>query len=352
MGAHDALKKARDFIRFQGGEVAPLAISEEELNPEAQDDLTLQAYALEPTVTCYEVDYEYPEDTDHSEFSFFQDGKQRTIHIGFIPAKYGSHHALIPVHYFVVAAVILRRSNQRLKVWTDPTLQQGVLIEKSLVPDQSLLQEYENAGLLVVDTECEGGDYYRLRNHALQKAKSLRLSVEDELIGEWRTSSEAEDHFLVVDGTLMNFRDEQNVRRCVGVSKSFGSRYFSISENNRIMQMGEFERSWTFRFHKPEEDLRKGARERVSWYLRLRSRPNTAPEFGLIRVEISRAYSDRAPEFADRFSKSLLSERLPTSYPAPRWDNHLYPIRECENYLSSIMPSIGTITASMKGVLP
>ena len=202
-----------------------------------------------------------------------------------------------------------------------------------------------------MNPKAEGGDYYKLRNRALQKSKSMRLDLEDELIKQWRTSGESENHFLIVDGTLMNFRDEQNVKQCIGVSKSFGSRYFNISENNRIIQMNEFERSWTFKFHQPEEDERLGARERISWYLRLRSRPNSDPEFGLIRVEISRVYTDGAAEFADRFSKSLLSDRLPTSYPAPRWDKHLYPIKECENYLSSVMPSIATITASMKGIL-
>ena len=351
MGTHDTLKQARDFIRAQGGKVAPLLVSEEEINPETQDDLSLRAYALEPTSTCYKVPYQYPDDSARSEFSFFEDGRQRTVHIGFIKANFGPHEALIPVHYFVVAAVILRREQRNLKVWTQPLIKQGILVQKSLVPNQSLLYDFESMGLVIEDTESEGGDYYKLRNRALQKVKSLRLSVEDELIRQWRLSNDATGHFLVVDGTLMNFRDEQNVRQCVGVSKSFGSRYFTISENNRIMQMEEFQRSWVFRFHTPEEDTRMGARERISWYLRLRNRVNSEPEFGLIRVEISWHHRENAPEYAERFSRSLLSERLPTSYPAPRWDKHLYPIRECENYLSSIMPSISTIAESMKGVL-
>lgn len=351
MGTHDTLKRARDFIRAQGGKVAPLAVSEEEINPATQDDLSLRVYALEPTTQCYRVPYSYPGDSSESEFSFFEDGKQRTVHIGFIKARFGSHEALIPVHYFVVAAVILQRKQRRLEVWRQPLMRQGILVQRSLVPNQHLLEKFEAMGLLIEDSEGEGGDYYELRNKALRKAKSLRLHVEDELIRLWRTSDDAADNFLVVDGTLMNFRDEQNVRQCVGVSKSFGSRYFSVTENNRIMQMEEFQRSWTFRFHAPEEDVRMGARERVSWYLRLRSRVNADPEFGLIRVEISHHYKDNAPEYAERFSRSLLSERLPTSYPSPRWDKHLYPIHECENYLSSIMPSISTIAASMKGVL-
>jgi len=351
MGTYNSLKQARNFIRSQGGRVAPLAITEEELNPESQDDRSLQAYALEPTTTCYEVDYQYPDDSDCSEFSFFEDGRQRTVHIGYIKAQFGRHEALIPVHYFVVSSVILKRTQRKLKVWSEPIVRQGILVQKSLVPNQRLLEEFEQMDLTVEDTEGEGGDYYLLRNRALQKAKNMRLSVEDELIRKWRQSDDAQENFLIVDGTLMNFRDEQNVRQCIGVSKSFGSRYFSISENNRIMQMNEFERSWIFRFHEPDDDIRQGARERISWYLRLRSRVNSDPEFGLIRVEISWSHRENASVLAQRFSKSLLSERLPTSYPYPRWDKHLYPIRECENYLSSVMPSTSTIVESMKGVL-
>lgn len=351
MSHRASLQKARDFIRAQGGEVTPLSISEEELNPEAQEDLTLQAYALEPTTQCYQVDYRYPEDTNCSEFSFFEDGRQRTLHIGVIPKKYGKHNVLIPVHYFVIAAVILKRENRELKVWQEAEIKQGILVEKSLIPNQDILSEFEKSGLQIITTDGEGGDYYTLRNRALQKAKGLRLEVEDTLIGRWRNDEDAKDHFLIVDGTLMNFRNEENVEQCIGVSKSFGSRYFQVSENNKIMQMKEFERSWTFKFHAPEEDIRQGARERLSWYLRLRSRPNAEPEFGLIRVEISRHYEEQGKEMAERFSKSLLSERLPTSYPYPRWDKHLYPIRECENYLSSIMPSIETINASVKGIV-
>ena len=351
MRTNDTLKTARNFIRSQGGSVAPLNISEEELGPENQDDLSLQAYALEPTTKCYAVDYNYPSDSGVSEFSFFEDGRQRTVHIGYIKASYGPHEVLLPVHYFVVSAVILQRTDRRLELWSEASIRQGIIVQKSLVPDQTLLSEFEAMGLTVEDTGGEGGDYYQLRNRALQHSKTLRLDVENKLIRSWRMSDAASEHFLIVDGTLMNFRDEENVQRCVGVSKSFGSRYFDVTENHRIMQMKEFQRSWAFRFHKPEDDIQMGARERVSWYLRLRNRPNSDPEFGLVRVEISRSYTDEAARYAERFSRSLLSERLPTSYPYPRWDKHLYPIRECENYLSSIMPSITTITESMKGVL-
>ncbi len=353
MNGQIALRKAKDFIAAQGGEVAPLSISEEELNPDAQDDLTLQAAPLESMESVYDVPYDCSGDSNCSEFRFFEDGRQRTIQIGYIRATYPDNLVLIPVHFFVVAAVILERVDRKLRLWRGPLIKQGIFVAKSLIPSQSVLNEFETAGLSVVDTESNDGgapaDYYDMRRRALRRAKELRLSVEQELIGEWRQDLAAADNFLVVDGTLMNMRDERNVERCIGVSKSFGSRYFEITRHNQIMQMKAYQRSWTFRFHEPEEDLRKGVRERASWYLRLRDQRRADPEFGLIRVEISKKYINEAPALAERFSRSLLSEGLPTAYPAPRWDKHLYPIRGCESYLSSVMPSIPTITAAMRG---
>lgn len=349
-----SLTLARRFVVEQGGEIAPLSVSEEELNPDVQQDEATKAYPIEATTSPIKVQYAYPQDSLCSEFRFFEDGRQRTIQIAHIPTEYGSHLLMVPVHYFVVSAVILERVGRQLQLWGEPMIRKGVMVARSLIPNQEILAQIEAAGLLVEDTESKtvgSNDYYDLRRRALRRAKSLRLQYEQELISQWRESKESEDAFLVVDGTLMNMRDEKNVARCVGISKSFGSRYFDVTTHNRIMRLQEFERSWAFRFHADtsEDDPRLGVRERVSWYLRLRQGINVDPEFGLVRVEISKDYADNVGEFANRFSRSLLSDRLPTSYPAPRWDKHLYPIRECENYLGSIMAGISTITASMCG---
>lgn len=352
MNHQTALRNAKEFVKAQDGSIAPLSVSEEELNPDVQDDMSVHAFPLESCDQPHVVPYEYPADCGESEFAFFEDGRQRTIQIGHIPTEYGSNVLMIPVHYFIVAAVILQRNERQLSVWQHPRMREGIFVARSLVPDQQRLEEFEKAGLDIVDTAVLGGDYYDMRRRALRIAKDLRLEVEQELISEWRKASLDASPFLVVDGTLMNMREEENVQRCVGVSKSFGSRYFDVSTHNRILRLKEGERSWTFQFHDKDDatdDRRKGQRERVSWYLRLRDKTNGEPEFGLVRVEMAKEYSDRSTEFANRFSKSLMSDRLPTSYPAPRWDKHLYPIRACENYLSSVMPSISTITSSMGG---
>jgi hypothetical protein len=352
MNGKAALRKAKEFITAQGGEIAPLSISEEELNPDAQHDQSLTVDPLEPTETAFQVPYDEQADSACSEFRFFEDGRQRTVQIGYLKADYGEVLTLIPVHFFVIGAAILERVDRKLTLWDQPLIKQGIFVARSLVPDQAALDNFEQTGLEIVDTESSHGppaDYYEMRRRALRRAKERRLDIEQELIAKWRQDAAVATSMLVVDGTVMNMRDEKNVERCVGVSKSFGNRYFDISTHNRIMQMKEFQRSCAFRFHGEGEDQRQGARERVSWYLRIREGRNCEPEFGMIRVEIAKTFAKDAAAHANRISRSLLSERLPTAYPTPRWDKHLYPIRSCESYLSSVMPSISTITATMQG---
>src|SRR5262249_31968113 len=161
-----------------------------ELNPDAQDDLTLRAAPLESMTSVFDVDYDESKDSNCSEFRFFEDGRQRTIQIGYIHATYPDNLVLIPIHFFVVGAVVLEREDRKLKLWKGPLIQQGIFVPRSLVPNQSLLEEFERSGLTVVDTESSDtgapADYYDMRRRALRRAKELRLNVEQKLIAEWR----------------------------------------------------------------------------------------------------------------------------------------------------------------------
>src|SRR5437016_4899075 len=99
-----------------------MPLSEEEMNPELQDDSSLQAYPLESTESVYRVPYTFPNDSDKSEFRFFEDGRQRTTQIGIIPTLFGQQQILLPVHYFLVAAVILQRHERQLTLWKQPLI--------------------------------------------------------------------------------------------------------------------------------------------------------------------------------------------------------------------------------------
>src|SRR5262249_9627436 len=146
---------------------------------------------LEDMSVCYRVPYDVEADSAASEFSFFEDGRQRTVQVGFIPVSIGSHLAMVPVHVYVVAAVILQREGRDLKVWGAPELESGIMIDRSLVPNQEELERFTRGGLEIVNIDGQGGDYYDLRRRALQEAKSRRLKVEDELIAQWGASAES-----------------------------------------------------------------------------------------------------------------------------------------------------------------
>src|SRR6266404_6919377 len=184
--SHESLRRAREFISQENGIVAPMPFSEEELDPELQDDLSFQTHPLESTTATKPVDYRFPEDSENTEFRFFEDGKQRTVQIGYIPTVIRNTQIIIPVHFFVVAAVILERKEKKLSLWEQAVVRQGILVEKSLVPNQRVLQSYEESGLEVIDTQKTGADYYALKKQALRRSKDLRLQTEEWLISEWR----------------------------------------------------------------------------------------------------------------------------------------------------------------------
>lgn len=215
------IQQAKDFIRTQaGGTIAPLPISEEEINPNLQDDLSYRARPLESTTQAYPVNFNFPDDSLCTEFSFFEDGRQKTINIGYIATVVNQRVVIIPVHFFAVGAVILERDPERkLMLWGQPEIRTGIIVERSLVPDQSVLENFERDGLEVVDvTTTTGNDYSNLRMKALQKAKDMRLEIETTLITRWRESNAHTNKFLVIDGTLMNYRNEENIEWCIGVS--------------------------------------------------------------------------------------------------------------------------------------
>ncbi|MGZ3808574.1 MAG: hypothetical protein ACXVCE_10850, partial [Bacteriovorax sp.] len=258
------LSLAKRLLNQLGGVLCPSPISEEELNPTDQDDQAATAIPIEPITSGYSLNFD-PRINAGSNLYFFEDGKQRTVQVGFIPIEIstGSRNItrVIPVHYFVIAAVILKRIERNLSVWNTPIIRQGIMLEKSMV-DSVLIEQFENQGLEIIDTPSQnlGGDYYELKRIALQKAKDLRLQVETELINAWKTKEGDTNKFLVVDGTLMNFRNDQSLQNCIGISKSFKSRYHSLDDHNKVLSLPEFYRSWLFRFHSPESDMTHGVR--------------------------------------------------------------------------------------------
>src|SRR5690349_5502887 len=229
-----------------------------------------------------------------SSLKFFEDGIQRTLYIGHLISN-GYH---IPVHYCTVAAVILQRVSGRFHFIDDLFRKREILlVSKSNVPDPRSIDELSKTGIEVVDTVATGKNFNELCRAAQNQAKDERLALEKIIIEKWADDVD-DGSFLVIDGTLMNLRSEEAVSRCVGVSKEVVERYFELQNHKKIHGLAIGQRSWVFRFKTAEQDQRLGARDRLSWYLRIRDTRGRHPEFGLLRCELSKVHADRCGELA------------------------------------------------------
>lgn len=319
-----------------GGVLAVGSILEEE-NPLAEE----LEHAGE-TINLERTDTRPIRSDGTSEFRFFEDGIQRTLYVGHLIVN-GFH---IPVHFCSVAAVILRREDRSFRLVDGFFSKRDMLlVSRANVPIPSTLDRLSQFGIEVVDTERATRNFNELCRAAQYHAKDERLSVEKLVIEKWAETFD-DNSFLVVDGTLMNLRSERAVARCLGVSKEVLERYFELQNHKKVHGLQEGERSWVFHFKTAEEDPRLGARDRLSWYVRIRNTRGRHPEFGLLRCELSKAHEKNCSELAERLSSSLFAERYPISFPDPRWDRLLYPIRQCEQYLRSRCRPVASVQAA------
>lgn len=168
---------------------------------------------------------------------------------------------------------------------------------------------------------------------------------------------DGEYEFLVIDGTITDVRSKV-LSTAIGLSKTFNTRFLSNPQQAKVMRLREYHRSPVFVFQGQDEgaleyckDIKeaKGFKmsRRASWYIRTRDATGNLPNWGLLRAEI---YPDMLPSggsadlwgerdslFINAISREIINERLPTSQPDNRWHNLIYPIKNCEEYLRSLL---------------
>jgi hypothetical protein len=339
-----SLRFLGEFIHRQGGMVAPEPVLEEEISISPQVSKRTQSHALEEVRTV-KLDYSIASQGNMSGFAYFEDGKQRTILIGHFPYR----EYVIPVHYASVGAVILARSEGDLSLWKgdrNPIIKHMLIVPRQYLANTQALDDLPPF-IELVDVPAETEDFHDLRRRAVVASKKHRLMAETELIHNWAQVEQSDENLMLIDGTTINLHRETDLYRCAGASKSFRTRYCALQDYQKILGMQEFERSWIFSTHDQDEDLQRGIRERVSWYVRIRSPERHNPEYGLLRLEISPQHRRTATEYANRISRWIISERYPSALPDSRWHNLLYPIKRCEEYLSSIMWSPSRVRHSI-----
>jgi hypothetical protein len=172
--------------------------------------------------------------------------------------------------------------------------------------------------------------------------------------------------FFVKDGTLSAVRG-RFVTSAIGVSKSFNTRFLEPHLQTKVMNLHSFHRTPVFKFERdargtePDEvEAEEAPATRspqkhtvLSWYVRIRRRERSVPDWGLLRVEIHprllpcNGSADRwtadDSTIISAISAALIREAHPTSQPDFRWHNLLYPIKICEGYARSRMIPHGTV---------
>jgi len=277
------------------------------------------------------VPFDARRDTAKSDFQFFTDGRQMTALIAWLPGLSDD----IPVHLYTVGAAVLERSRRLLRPYGRPVIESGIIVAESLVRDRSILDEFRRRGVRVIDAcmDGRGPDTATLRRAAVDRTRTCREGVERAVVEAWYAAS-AHDGLLAVDGALTDMPDTVDRARCVGIVKSHTTRYVEPHAHRAAFTLPAGYRSCPFRIG----TVSTASCDRFSWYLRLRGGSPAGREFGLVRIEIDAdAFGEHPAFYADLFSRSVLAESCPTSYPASRWDNHLYPIWACERYLASVM---------------
>lgn len=276
--------------------------------------------------------------TSGTRFTHFLDGAQTTRRV-----CYYQHS--VPIVYGFIGAVIRKRDIDRCMSTYDKEFQEK-LYQPSCHLDTSGLK---TAGLELRDVKIRSGEKsdsndihpLRLLELARQTISNDRAELERELAERWVESSSPED-WLFWDGSITGSVEASKHPRVVGVIKSHQTQYFGVEEQRKILSLKVGERSSVF------QPRGKDWTPVYSWYLRLHSNEGRDLYFGLIRIEAMAG--PETLKMADEISRWLLAERSPLALPDGRWDKMIYPIRDCEQYLRSIMPTKVAIEAALAGV--
>lgn len=255
----------------------------------------------------------------------FLDGVQRShvrAHLQGVPAVHGA-----------VAAAVRQRVGRRLSAWSAPIRSHALYLPRPLV-DAGVYDTLATR-CPVVDTLASYDAAQPLPRHpadlaarALTAVQRERERAEQALATQWvRERREP----LLIDGGIAGSEEVARSPSAVGVVKSHRTLYVAGDAMDAVLGLREGERSTAVALASPRRT------PVATWYLRLRDAGPRGPFFGLVRVEVALDAADAITARADLVSRWLLAERAPVALPDARWDVMVYGIRECEQYLTSIL---------------
>ena len=275
---------------------------------------------------------------DDVNFTYFARTMQRTQLIGHFVHK----GVEVPVHYAITGAIILNRTDRKLRTWDQPKLAYNVLIPFKFVEKREILDRYKGDDEInLIDSEGERPEYTQLRINAVRKARELTLSMRAKLCSKWGLSAGQDlSQYLVLSGTVADVPNKQLGPNLVALAR----RVYVPWRNSELLEpqlaVPAFQRGQVMRIHCVEDD---DPMPKYTWFVRIRTGSMSDPEFGLVRCTCLAENDKDATEKADHISRRLLEERLPVTYPQEGWDKLIFPLKQCKDYLESLVPTRETV---------
>jgi hypothetical protein len=265
----------------------------------------------------------------------------RTLQLTQLIGHFVSGSVEIPVHYCITGAIILSRTERKFHVWGQPKLENHVLLPKQFVKDPSVLQQFESADLRISDSGADRPEYTQMRISAVRRALELTRNLRHGLYQQWRASDGAEQRrLLVLSGNIFDIPNSELSGNVVAIDPQFYAPWQNSGLLEPALKTEAYNRSQLLRVSKPGtgQDLAK-----FMWYVRLRKTKQAIPEFGLLRCMIVAEDEVAASAWADAVSTRLLDERIPVTFPEHDWDRLIFPVKLCQDYLESMIPSRETV---------
>lgn len=271
-------------------------------------------------------------------FAFFARTMQRTQLIGHFVHK----GIEVPMHYSITGAIILHRENRKMRVWDAPKLSYSVLVPFNFLGRRDVLDKYAtDSGIQIVDTGGDRPEYTQLRINAVHKSRELTLSMRAKLCSAWGMSVGQDLHkYLVLSGTVADVPNKLLGPNLVALAR----RVYVPWQNSQLLEtqltIGAYRRGQVMRLRNTAGD---DPMPKYTWFVRMRSGAKADPEFGLLRCTCLADSPAEAIRKADAISARLIEERLPVSYPMEGWDKLIFPLKQCKDYLESLVPTRETV---------
>jgi hypothetical protein len=262
-------------------------------------------------------------------FTAFVDGIQES--------RIAGYAGTVPIIHGIVGAVVRQRLDRRLTTWTHE-FQARLYVPRAFL-SRAIDDALSTVAAEIVDItprrsdgepETEARHPYAISETAVNAVRKNRESLECRLAEGWIS----EKHLpLYIDGGISNSAGLASSELAVGVIKSHRTLYADSGALETVLRLPAATRTSVF-------EVSSSNRWRApvaSWYLRLRDPEVSNPMHGLVRIEVAVADGQSLADRADRISAWVLAEATPLSLPDSRWDTMAYAIRDCEQFLKSLL---------------